>query len=498
MKLSKLLEGAPVTKLFQTMYGRMVVTHDVVVRSIQYDSRNVGKMDCFVAIRGLASDGHKFITEAVSQGASVVVLEDDGALPDSYFMHAGVLKVVVSDSRKALAQMSANYYGRPARQMLMVGVTGTNGKTTITYLIKSIFESNNKKVGLIGTIDYAIGEERFPASFTTPEAPELNALFKRMYDAGCSAVSMEVSSHALHQSRVYGVSYDVGIFTNLTQDHLDYHGTMEEYFNAKKILFDSLSSSSWAILNSDDAYGKRLRTTIKSKVLTYGFDSGADVVALDVTLSLHGSSVEIRYAKKEMVIESPLVGRFNVYNILAACTAAIALDIPENDIKQGILNLPSVKGRLESISSPKGWTAFIDYAHTPDALEKCLTSIRELLPEGERGKIITVFGAGGDRDRSKRRFMGQAASKLSDTVVVTSDNPRTEDPDSIMDDIVQGIPASTDLIQIINRREAIARALEIAGRGDVVLIAGKGHEEYQILGKEKIHFSDREIVEEYV
>lgn len=498
MNLSKLLEGVQVSKLFQTMYGRMVVTHDVDVHAIQYDSRKVTKGDCFVAIKGLATDGHLYISEAVSKGASVVVLEDDMALPDSYFMHAGVLKVVVPDSRKALAKMSATYYGNPSASMTMVGVTGTNGKTTTTHLVKSIFEASGQKVGLIGTIDYLIGKDSLPAHFTTPEALELNDLLKQMQQSGCNAVSMEVSSHALQQLRVHGISYGVGVFTNLTQDHLDYHDTMEKYFEAKKQLFDSLSTTSWAVINFDDDYGKRLLKSSTSRTLSYGFQSNADVYVESADLSVQGSTIKLRHGVEIIKLETSLAGRFNVYNVMAACATGLASEIPISAIQEGIRNIKSIKGRLERLTSRKGWTAFIDYAHTPDALEKCLTAIRELLPEGKRGKIITVFGAGGDRDRSKRPLMGRAVSSLSDVVVVTSDNPRTEDPEKIMKEIVRGILPNTKLLQIVNRREAIIRALEIARPGDAVVIAGKGHEEYQLLGKERIHFSDREIVEEYI
>jgi len=495
MKLSQLLDGVLVAKLFQTMYGRLVVTHDVEVRSVQHDSRKVGRGDCFVAIRGLDADGHRFVPDAISQGASVVVLEDDRAYPDSYFMHSGTIKVVVCDSRKALARMSANLFGNPSRDLTMVGVTGTNGKTTTTWLIQSILEAAKTRTGLIGTIDYRIGDQSYPARFTTPESVELNELLVEMKQAGCKAVSMEVSSHALQQSRVYGISFDAAVFTNLTQDHLDYHKTMEEYFKAKKILFDNLESSSWAIINIDDPRGQTLLSTGAAQRLSYGFDATADVRAVDARFSVEGTSVTIRHKGNDHTVSSPLAGRFNAYNILASYAAAMALGVPPEAAERGIGNLKSVRGRLERISSPKGWTAFVDYAHTPDALEKCLGSIREILPEGSRGRMITVFGAGGDRDVSKRPQMGKIASALSDIVLVTSDNPRTENPEAIIDAIVKGIPEGTNVIRMVDRKEAILHALDIARAGDVILIAGKGHEEYQVIGKEKKPFSDRAIVD---
>ncbi|MBM4169771.1 MAG: UDP-N-acetylmuramoyl-L-alanyl-D-glutamate--2,6-diaminopimelate ligase [Ignavibacteria bacterium] len=480
------------------MYGQMVVTHDVEVMSVQYDSRKVGKGDCFVAIRGLDTDGHRFVPEAIAQGASVVVLEDDTAFPDAYFMHSGTLKVVVSDSRKALARMSANRFGHPSRELTMVGVTGTNGKTSTTWLIQSILEAATIKTGVIGTIDYKIGDHSYPAKFTTPESVELNELLVEMKVAGCRAVSMEVSSHALHQSRVHGISFDAAVFTNLTQDHLDYHKTMEEYFRAKKILFDDLESTSWAIINTDDAWGRTLFSTTSAQRLSYGFESTAAVRAIDAQFSIEQTNLTIRYEGNDHQISSPLAGRFNAYNILASYATGIALQVPREAIERGIRTLRSVRGRLERLSSPKGWTAFIDYAHTPDALEKCLSSIREIVPDATRRRMITVFGAGGDRDATKRPQMGKIASERSDIVVVTSDNPRTENPDAIIDAIVEGIPDRTKVVRIVNRREAIIHALTIAQPGDVVLIAGKGHEEYQIIGKEKKPFSDRSVVESFV
>ncbi len=498
MKLSQLLDGVVVAKLFQTMYGRMVVTQDVEVSSVQYDSRKVSRGDCFVAIRGLETDGHRFVPEAISQGASVIVLEEDGAFPDSFFMHSGTLKVVVHDSRKALARMSANLLGNPSRDLLMAGVTGTNGKTTTTWLIQSILEAAKIRTGLIGTIDYRIGDQSYPAKFTTPESVELNELLVEMKQAGCKAVSMEVSSHALHQSRVHGISYNAAVFTNLTQDHLDYHKTMEEYFKAKKILFDNLESTSCAVINIDDSWGRSLLSTTAAKCLSYGFDPAADVRAVDAHFSVDRTNLTIRYKGIDHQISSPLAGRFNAYNIVASYAAATALKVARKAIERGIRNLKSVRGRLERISSPKGWTAFVDYAHTPDALEKCLSSIREILPSGSRGRIITVFGAGGDRDASKRPLMGRIVNELSDIAVVTSDNPRTEDPDAIIDAIVGGMPDRSTVVRIVNRREAILHALEIARSGDVVLVAGKGHEEYQIIGKEKKPFSDRSVVESCV
>ncbi len=473
----------------------MVVTHDIEIHKIHYDSRKVGRDDCFVAIRGTGTDGHKFINDAFNKGASVIVMEDDDAVPDSLFMHVGCVKVVVPNARKALAVMASNFYSHPSRKLKVVGVTGTNGKTTTSYLIQSILEASGERTGLIGTIEYRIGDKIIPATHTTPESLELNELLAEMIDHRCTSVSMEVSSHALHQSRVHGINFNVAAFTNLTQDHLDYHGSMEEYFRAKKILFDELKPTGWAVVNQDDPNSLKIIESTGAHVLTYGTSSSSNVRAKDIQLSIHGTTITIQYAGEVTTVSSPLVGRFNVYNILAAFSAGVALRIPKEKIKSGISSLQSVKGRFERIASSKGWMAIIDYAHTPDALEKCLWSIRELLPNG---RIITVFGAGGDRDMAKRPQMGRIAGALSDVSIVTSDNPRTEDPERIIAEIVNGFPAGVSFTTEVNRRAAIERALRMANSGDVVLIAGKGHEEYQIIGKEKIHFSDREVVKEFV
>jgi UDP-N-acetylmuramoyl-L-alanyl-D-glutamate--2,6-diaminopimelate ligase len=403
---------------------------------------------------------------------------------------------VVPDSRKALAILSANYFGHPSKALKLVGVTGTNGKTTTTHLIRSIFESAGMKAGLIGTIEYRIGNTVVPATHTTPESLELNALFADMRQQRCTAVTMEVSSHALHQSRAYGLNFDVAVFTNLTQDHLDYHGTMDAYLQAKKILFDTLTPSARAVTNIDDVYGQTIIASTPAARMTYSAAKRADVRAEDIGLRIEGTTFRIVHNDEATTISSSLVGRFNVYNMLAAFSAGVALGLPKETIRKGIESVQNVRGRFERMRSPKGWTAIIDYAHTPDALEKCLLTIHDVLPRENRGKVITVFGAGGDRDKAKRPLMGAIAGKLSDTVVVTSDNPRTEDPETILDEIIRGLPKRTKFIREVDRRAAIRKAAQMAGAGDIVLIAGKGHEDYQVLGTKKIHFSDREVVQE--
>jgi len=502
MTLSSLLEGVKVSKMFQTTYGGMVVTHDVEISGLQYDSRKVRQGNMFVAIKGALTDGHNHIDAAVASGAKAVVIENDALLPDSYFMHAGVVKIVVGSTRRALAVMSANYFGHPAKRLRLIGVTGTNGKTTTTYLIRQLLESSSPsmqgKVGMIGTIEYVVGKDRYPATHTTPESLELHKLFAEMVGKGCTHAVMEVSSHSLHQDRVYGLEFAAAVFTNLTQDHLDYHGTMENYFQAKKILFDNLPSTSWAVVNSDDDAGKRITEGTKASVVTYSASTRADVSATDVSLSMTGTTFTLRHGSEEIALNAHLVGRFNVYNILAACSAGIALGIPASSISSGVAAFQSVPGRFERILSPAGWSAIIDYAHTPDALEKCLHTIKDILPAHGPHNIITVFGAGGDRDTTKRPMMGKVVDLLSDVAVVTSDNPRTENPDAIMKDILAGIQRTKDLMIEPDRRSAIVKALSMARSGDVVLVAGKGHEDYQIIGTTKHHFSDREIVQEFI
>jgi UDP-N-acetylmuramoyl-L-alanyl-D-glutamate--2,6-diaminopimelate ligase len=498
MTLSKILDGVPVIKMFQTMYGKMVVTHDVEVAAIQYDSRKVRQGDLFVAMRGLAADGHAFIPQAIAGGARVVVLEDDAAFADSYFMHAGVVKVLVENARKTLALLAGNFYDHPARKLMLIGVTGTNGKTTTTHLIKSILETAGEKVGLIGTIAYMVGDQRIPATHTTPESLELNALLAEMVTQRCTAAVMEVSSHSLAMHRVHGLDFRVGVFTNLTQDHLDFHGTMERYTEAKQILFDTLAVSSHAVVNADDAAGKRIASRSQAHVLSYGATANADVRAENISLSVRGSEFTVRHGVTNTTVTSPLTGRFNVANILAAFSTGLAVGIDRTLIAGGIRAVSSVRGRFEQIVAPGGWTAIVDYAHTPDALENCLKTIHDVLPASGGGRIITVFGCGGNRDRGKRPQMGRIATELSDSTIITSDNPRNEDPGMIIDEIRAGVKPNSDVRIESDRRRAIALALGLARSGDVVLIAGKGHEDYQVIGATKHHFDDREEVERFI
>lgn len=498
MFLSELLDGVRVSKMFSMVYGRTLVIQDLQITSVQYDSRQVRTGNLFVAIRGGQTDGHLFIDNAVQNGAVAVVVEDDAVRSDYYFLHAGVVKIVVPDSRRALATLAANFHGWPSRKLRLVGVTGTNGKTTTTHLIASILAAGGESVGLIGTIDTVIGRVRLPATHTTPESLELNVLLARMVNEGCTSAVMEVSSHALAQRRVVGLDFRVGVFTNLTQDHLDFHGTMEAYFQAKKVLFDSLGPGAHAVVNRDDPHGEAIITGCAAPVIRYGAEGPADVQARRVELTVSGSRILVEALGQAMEVRSPLTGQFNVSNILAACAAGLALGCPTEQIVRGIAELRSVRGRFEQISSPAGWTAIVDYAHTPDALENCLRTIAGIRSRGGGGKIITLFGCGGDRDRGKRPIMGKIASVMSDVVIVTSDNPRSEDPQAIIDEIVAGVVPGAQVHAVVDRREGIRLALGMARPGDMVLIAGKGHETYQVIGSVKSHFDDREEIERFI
>jgi UDP-N-acetylmuramoyl-L-alanyl-D-glutamate--2,6-diaminopimelate ligase len=498
MPLSKLLEHVDVSKMFQTLYGQMVVTHEIMVNHIQYDSRKVERSDLFVAIRGTLVDGNTFITHAVHNGAKVVVTDNDEAIPDFYCMHNGVVKIVVPDSRIALARIAANFYGHPSHSLTMVGVTGTNGKTTTTNVIKHMLEKTGRKSGLIGTIEYMIVNQRLPSTHTTPESLELQMLLDRMVEEQCSAAVMEVSSHALDQHRVEGMMFQAAVFTNLTQDHLDYHRTMDEYYIAKKKLFNMLAPDGWAVINADSDYGMRLIDETRAKKISYGITANADVRAHDVLLSLHGVRFGIEYRGERTNISSPLVGRFNVYNLLAAFSAGIALGVDTATLGKILSEPITVPGRFEKVSSSAGWIAVIDYAHTPDALEKALLAAHDVMGKPRQGKIIAVFGCGGNRDKTKRPKMGRIASQLSDIVFVTSDNPRFEEPETIIDEVMAGIEDGSKVYREVDRAIAISRALEIATGGDIILIAGKGHEDYQIIADQKVHFSDREIVQKFL
>lgn len=491
MTLSEVLAGVTVTKIFQTMYGKMVVTHDVEVSGIQYDSRKVQRGNMFVALRGAGTDGHRFLGPAIANGAKVVIVEDDASISDSQCMHEGVVKIVVGNARKTLAQVASNYYHNPSKKMTMIGVTGTNGKTTTTYLIKQMLESiAGHKVGLIGTVEYIVGTEKLTATHTTPESLELHEMFSKMVAMQCTHCVMEVSSHSLTQYRVYGIDFSAAVFTNLTQDHLDYHGTMDEYLKAKKILFDGLNESAVAVVNADSDYASAIVASCRAQVTTYAITAAASVKADDVNVGIEGFTARIN----NRTVSTHLVGRFNVYNFLGAYSTIAGLGIELQNPENLFASLTPAPGRFEQIHSPKGWTAIIDYAHTPDALQNCLETIHDILPAKRTNTIISIFGAGGDRDTTKRPIMGEIVERLSDVVIVTSDNPRTEDPQRIIADIMKGIRRKEHTVIQPDRAQAIHEGISRAGNGDIILIAGKGHEDYQVIGTTRHHFSDREEV----
>jgi len=467
---------------------RVIGTLDREVESIAYDSRRVQSDTLFVAIRGEKSDGHQFVDQAIEQGASVIVAEREIVSPRATCL-------VVDDSRGALADLSAAFYGMPARKLKMAAVTGTNGKTTTTFLIKHICEKAGVRCGLLGTVQYEIGDRILPAIRTTPEALDIQELLAQIVNAGGRAAAMEVSSHALAQERTRGIEWDVAVFTNLTQDHLDFHGTMENYFEAKAKLFLQLPSQSKkkrasAVINIDDRYGEKLLDRIagKSPVITYGLGLHADFRASNYRTEFAGTSYQLDARGRSYLVRVPLIGRFNVANSMAALAAATALGV---NLRDGVLSLaraPQVPGRLELVPAKRQFQIFVDYAHTDDALRNVLKTLRELRPR----KLIVVFGCGGDRDRKKRPLMARVADELADHAIITSDNPRKENPDAIISEVEKGF-RSTHYEKIADRTEAIRHAAAMARARDLVLIAGKGHEKYQEFADHTIPFDDIQV-----
>ena len=468
----------------------------VEISGISYDSRKVEKGNLFAAIKGESCDGRDFIGDAIARGASAVIYEGTGTAAFALGpveSHRAVCLIRVDDSREAVARAANNFFGRPSESLTVIGVTGTNGKTTTTYLLKSVIEAWGRKTGLIGTIRYMVGDNIYDAPRTTPEAPEFQSMLRTMISSGCTHVAAEVSSHALAQKRVEGTTFSAAVFTNLTRDHLDFHGTMENYFRAKERLFSQLlSSDGFAVINTDDPYGRRLASGIgrKIRVLTYGLEPGAEMRASAIDNSSDGLRFKIVTHGKTRDIASPLVGLPNLYNILAAVGVAACLGIPWKTISEGIRNSMAARGRFEKVDAGQGFLAVVDYAHTEDALERLIYTARGLTG----GKIITVFGCGGDRDKGKRPAMGSIATRLSDFVIITSDNPRSEKPEGIIQEIQTGATRKNYLIEP-DREAAIKRAVLIARDNDVVLVAGKGHEEYQEIKGKRYKFDDREVLE---
>lgn len=452
------------------------------INNIQYDSRKVEQGDIFFCITGFSTDGHKFIPSALEKGASVIVCEREiENVPDN----CTVIKV--EDGRKALAKAASNFYKNPSKHIKLIGITGTNGKTTSAFMIKSILEEAGYKVGLIGTIANFIGDKKLHTERTTPESLELHELFRKMVDSKVEYCVMEVSSHSLSLNRVYGLEFSQGIFTNLTQDHLDFHKTFENYYNAKLQLFKNSKNS---IINIDNDYGNKILKDLNNNQITYGVNHEADAKAENIVLHSRGVNFNFSYKGIYEKMELQIPGNYNVYNALGSAVACLNEGVSIKDVKNGLEKV-QVPGRCEIVTKDYnlGFDVIVDYAHTPDGLENILKTAREFTD----GKLISVFGCGGDRDTTKRPIMGKIGTDLSDISIITSDNPRTEEPKKIIEDILNGIEKENYEV-IVDRKEAIKRAMKIAKKGDVVVIAGKGHEDYQVLKEKTIHFDEREVV----
>ncbi len=480
MKLREVLQDIPLVHLSGS--------GEEEIKSIVYSSGRVTPGSLFAALRGGKRDGLDFVGEALKKGAAAVLA--DRPKPPEF---SGVW-VQVQDSREALALSAANFYGRPSRKLTVVGVTGTKGKTTVTHLLESILQEANFRPGLIGTISYRGPGFSSEAERTTPEAPDIQLLLRRMLEAGASHCLLEVSSHALDLKRVWGVEFDVAIFTNLSGEHLDYHASMEEYFEAKKKLFFLNTKKRTAVVNIDDPYGRKLLEELPLKTISFGCNPAAIVRASHYFFDQDGLRLTAQYPGGRAELSSPLMGRHNLYNILAALAAGLALNIPLASISSGIARLRSVPGRLEKVDNDQGVLVFVDYAHTDSALRHLLETARSLTSS----RVILVFGAGGDRDRSKRERMGAVAADLADWSFLTSDNPRSEDPAAILAEIEKGFhkKGRKTFTSVADRREAIVRALSFARKGDIVLVAGKGHEPYQIIKDQRLPFNDAEVIRE--
>lgn len=474
MKLRELIKNLSIIE--------MNADAELEISGVSYDSRKTEKGDMFVAIRGFEADGHKFIPKAVENGAAVILCEEKPSCDIPY--------VLVSDSRYGLAIVSRDFFGDPASEMTMIGITGTSGKTSSSYLIKHMLESKlDAKVGLIGTNGNMIGDELLHTEHTTPESYELHKLFRHMADSGCTHVVMEVSSHSLTLERVAGIHFDVALYTNLSQDHLDFHGTMEEYAAAKRKLF---SMCSLGCFNLDDAWADFMRDGASCRTMTFSTEKNeADLVAKDIRLTADGVRFASVSGDEISITKLGIPGMFSVYNALGTMSVGLALGLSLADCSDAMSSAKGVKGRLEIVPTGRDFSVVIDYSHKPDALEKVLKTLKPVT----RGRLIALFGCGGDRDKLKRPIMGRIAADNADLVVVTSDNPRTEDPDEIIREIVAGMKDKRTPTKVIcDRREAIAWAIDNAAPGDVLLLAGKGHEDYQVVGHEKHHMDEREIV----
>lgn len=466
---------------------------DVPVAGVTSDSRQVRAGFVYVAIRGAHHDGTRFATDAAARGAAACVVEPPGPAPGIDTIPC----LAVSDARLAVARLASRFYGNPSAKLRVMGTTGTNGKTTVSYLARDILQAGGLQPGLIGTIAYEVGKRAIPAARTTPEAPELQSLLAQMVDTGCAGAIMEVSSHSIDQKRVVGIDFDVGVFTNLTGDHLDYHQNMERYFAAKAGLFRMLGSggkSAYAVVNVDDPFGRRLADLrqLQAELVTYGTGHGADVQAADIVLDARGGRFVMQSPWGRHTVATPLMGRFNVMNVMAALSAAGVLGLDIDRAVAAVKCASGAPGRLEEVPTQRDFQVFVDYAHTDDALSNVLHTLREVT----KGRLIVVFGCGGDRDRTKRPLMGRIAEVGADLAIVTSDNPRSEVPATIVEQILAGIHNRNSVEVEVDRSKAIHAAIALAEEGDMVLIAGKGHEHFQEIGSRTIPFDDRQVVRE--
>ncbi|MBS3904714.1 MAG: UDP-N-acetylmuramoyl-L-alanyl-D-glutamate--2,6-diaminopimelate ligase [Simkania sp.] len=457
---------------------------EIEITGISANSKTIAPGNLFIAKKGMTVDGALYISEAVNAGATAV-------LTDLYnpFLPSSVTQLIHPNILDIESEIAAQYFECPSKELFLIGVTGTNGKTTTTFLIRHLLGSSMHPCGLIGTVEWALGHKIQPATQTTPDVITNHRLLKEMLHGGCKTAVMEVSSHALDQGRVKGLDFNTAIFTNLTQDHLDYHGTMEHYAASKARLFTSLSASSLAILNMDDPAWEIMKEHSCARIITYGITSKAQLRAEDIVLSVSGTRFTLCYQGEKHPFFSPLIGTYNIYNILAAVAAALSYGLSIEDVQSTLSTFTKVPGRLEKIYNSKGFSIFVDYAHTDDALENVLKTLNEL----KKGRLILVFGCGGDRDRGKRPKMGKVATALADLTMITSDNPRNEDPSAIIEEIKSGCNDSSRYIVEVDRKLAIERAILLAQPEDILLIAGKGHERYQILGSRQVLFDDREV-----
>ncbi|MBU0687493.1 MAG: UDP-N-acetylmuramoyl-L-alanyl-D-glutamate--2,6-diaminopimelate ligase [Candidatus Margulisbacteria bacterium] len=457
------------------------------ISSITCDSRKVSPNCLFVAIPGTKVDGTKFIKSAVEKGARAVVLEKEADVPE------GTVKILVDDARSAFAQIAANYYGNPSQDLIIIGITGTNGKTTVTYLIEAILKAAGFTVGVIGTIGARIGAEVIAEGLTTPSADDLQEILYKMKKRGVSHVVMEVSSHALAQGRVIGVDFDLAVFTNLTQDHLDYHKTMDAYLADKRKLFEGLGKlakkKTFAIINADDAYARNVLGKYSGKVITYSIEKPSNLKATNLKVG-EGLS----FGADDITVNSELLGLFNIYNLLAAVQVGLALGIDQQVVQEAVKSIKVIPGRMEEIKTGKSFRVFVDFAHTPDALEKVLKAAQTL--NTNKGKIILVFGCPGERDRTKRPIMGKIAVENADQVIATTDDPHSENPENIIEEVTVDWETDPRLSKVVDRRQAIEKALRIAQPNDIVLIAGRGHEKYQDFNGKKVEINDRKVVKD--